>query len=79
MKTKRLFGLLLVALLLPACSMLTESGRRQAAYARYVNKSSKARMKQQKMFRSSKPAMPITTPSEPVEDSGPVAVAENVP
>lgn len=79
MKTTRALTLLLIALLFPGCSMFTASGRQQAAYARYVSKSSKGRVKQQRMFRSNKPAMPIATPSEPVVDSGPVAVAENAP
>ncbi len=81
----RLLVLLLAALLLPGCSMLTSSGRQQAAYARYVNKQSKGRVKQQRMFASSKPQMPVNNEpaevSEPVEatSSGPQAVAENVP
>ncbi len=73
----RLFSLLLAALLLPGCSMLTKSGRQQAAYARYVHKMSGGRVKQQKMFRSNKPSMPVTAPNEPLvvaEASGPEAV-----
>ena len=67
-----------IALLLPACSMFSSSGRQQAAYARYVRKSSQVRVHQQKMFHSKKPAMPVTTPEESA-DHGPQAVAENVP
>ncbi|MGI8432113.1 MAG: hypothetical protein ACR2MW_07485 [Chthoniobacterales bacterium] len=68
-----------VALLLPACSMFSASGRQQAAYARYIRKSSQGRVHQQKMFHSNKPAMPVTMPEESSESSSPVAVAENVP
>ena len=81
----RLLALLLAALLLPGCSMLTSSGHQQAAYARYVNKQSHGRVKQQRMFHSSKPQMPVNDEpaeaSEPVEttSSGPQTVAENVP
>ena len=74
-----IFRLLLAILLLPGCSMLTQSGRQQAAYARYVSKSSKGRVKQQRLFHSNKPAMPVTEPAEARESSGPQAVAENVP
>jgi hypothetical protein len=77
-----LVPLLLAALLLPGCSMLTKSGRQQAAYARYVSKMSKGRVKQQRFFHSKKPAMPVTEPvetKEPTISSGPQAVAENAP
>jgi len=73
--------LLLMALLLSGCSMLTKSGRQQAAYARYVNKSSHGRVKQQRLFHSGKPAMPMNVPvepTEPIESAGPQAVAEDV-
>jgi hypothetical protein len=83
---RNLLALLLVALLLPGCSMLTANGRRQAAYAHYVAKYSKGRVKQQKMFHSNKPSMPVTAPEEQVSsssaaeaDSGPQSVAANVP
>ncbi len=65
--------------------MLTSSGRQQAAYARYVNKQSQGRVKQQRIFHSDKPKMPVNQApaevSEPVEStsSGPQATAENVP
>lgn len=78
-------ALLLATFFLPACSMLTSSGRQQAAYARYVRKSSKGRVKQQKMFHSNKPPMPMTMPEQEstetvrAEDSGPQAVAQNAP
>lgn len=83
---RNFLALLLVALLLPGCSMLTANGRRQASYARYVAKFSKGRVKQQKMFHSRKPPMPVTTPEEEQvssttgqADSGPQSVAANVP
>lgn len=81
----RLLALLLAALFLPACSMMTSSGRQQAAYARYVSKQSHGRVKQQRIFHSNKPQMPMNDePAEasaPVEtaSSGPEAVAESVP
>lgn len=81
----RLLALLLAALFLPGCSMLTSSGRREASYSRYVSKQSHGRVKQQRMFHSNKPQMPVNDePAEasaPVEtaSSGPQAVAENVP
>jgi len=78
MKFHHLLALAGVALLLPACSMFSSSGRQQAAYARYVSKSSQVRVHQQKMFHSKKPAMPVTMPEESA-DAGPRAVAENVP
>jgi outer membrane biogenesis lipoprotein LolB len=69
-------ALLLAMLLLPGCSMMTHAGRQQRAYDHYVRKSSLGRIKQQRRFRSNKPSMPVT---EPIESSGPEAVAENVP
>ncbi len=80
MKLHHILTLGSVLLLLPACSMLTSNGRQQAAYARYVQKSSKGRVKQQKIFHSNKPSMPMTMPDEPTvtaESSGPQAVAES--
>lgn len=79
MKFHHLLTLVCVALLLPACSMFTSSGRQQAAYARYIRKSSQGRVRQQKMFHSNKPAMPVTMLEESSESASPVAVAENVP
>lgn len=71
-------------LLLPGCSMLTKSGRQQAAYERYVRKMSLGRVRQQKLFHNGRPPMPITQPSEPSEttatvaaESGPVSVTSN--
>ncbi len=81
-RLRAVVALFLATLFLPGCSMLTHSGRQQAAYARYVSKSSKGRVKQQRLFHSNKPAMPVTEPVEssgPAESSGPQAVAENVP
>jgi PBP1b-binding outer membrane lipoprotein LpoB len=75
MKMKQVSGLLLAALLLPGCSMLSKSGRQQAAYERYIRKMSSSRGRQQRIFRSSKkPMMPV---NEPVE-SGPVSVTTGV-
>jgi hypothetical protein len=44
--------LILIALADSGCSYLTTSGRQQAAYARYVRRSSYTRVKMQKKFRS---------------------------
>ena len=70
---KQVSVLLLAALLLPGCSMFSKSGRQQAAYARYVRKMSGNRVKQQRIFRSSKkPMMPVSQPRN--GESGPVSV-----
>ena len=77
MKRLTILVLLTATLALPACSMLTHQGRQEAAYARYVSKSSKGRVRQQKIFHSSKPLMPVTQPEEPTvtaEETGPQAV-----
>ena len=68
----------LAALLLPGCSMMTKSGRQQAAYQHYVHKMSLGRVKQQRMFHSKdRPMMPVSEPSEPIESSGPMSVSTN--
>jgi hypothetical protein len=82
MKLPIIIALIGATLLLPACSMLTHNGRQQAAYARYVRKSSLGRVRQQKIFRSKKPSMPVTEPGQATvtaEESGPQAVTANVP
>lgn len=87
MHLRNFVALLLAAVLLPGCSMLTARGRQEAAYARYVSKSSKGRVKQQRMFHSGKQSMPVTTPEREevqtsttsAQDSGPQAVAPNAP
>jgi hypothetical protein len=69
--------LLLSALLLSGCSMLTAQGRREHAYARYVRKCSNGRVKQQSRISSWRAKIPQVTPSEPVvrmDVSGPEAV-----
>ncbi|MBA3962598.1 MAG: hypothetical protein H0X40_11955 [Chthoniobacterales bacterium] len=68
----------LAFLFLTGCSSFTKSGRQQAAYEKYIRKSSRNRVAQQKLFHSHHPQMPVTT-TEPMESSGPQAVAENVP
>jgi hypothetical protein len=74
----KLCALSLAGLLLPGCSMMTQSGRQQAAYQRYVHKMSLGRAKQQRMFHSKdRPMMPVTEPSEPVESSGPMSVSSS--
>ena len=67
--------LLIAAMLLPSCSMFTQSARQQRAYERYVRKSSLARVKQQKRIRPKKTIIPVTEPSEPIDSSGPEAVS----
>ncbi|MDQ2918858.1 MAG: hypothetical protein M3R10_03130 [Verrucomicrobiota bacterium] len=68
--------LLAVTFALTGCSYMTATGRSQHAYARYVRKMSKGRVKQQTKFRSSKPQMPTTQTGEPTQntESGPQAV-----
>ena len=68
---------LVVATLLPGCSMLTASGRQQRAYERYVRKSSLGRVKQQKRMGYRKTTLPVMQPTEPTvatEVSGPESV-----
>jgi hypothetical protein len=66
--------LLIATTLFSSCSVLTQSGRQQRAYERYVRKSSLARVKQQKRSRPKKPNIPVMEPSEPLDSSGPEAV-----
>lgn len=67
--------LLAVTFAFSGCSYMTQSGRQQHAYARYVSKMSKGRVKQQTKFHSNKPQMPMT-PGEPTQtmETGPQAV-----
>lgn len=58
--------LLLAMFLLNGCSMLTAQGRREHAYASYVRKCSKSRVKQQSHLSSWRSKIPKLTPSEPV-------------
>ncbi len=77
----RIIAVALAFILLTGCSSFTKSGRQQAAYNRYLRKSSHVRVAQQQLFHANRPQMPVTPtePSEPMESSGPQAVAENVP
>jgi hypothetical protein len=71
--------LLVGATLLSACSMLTANGRREHAYARYVQKSSLGRVKQQKRIKPKKTPIPVMQPTEPTvvtEGSGPQSVGD---
>ena len=75
----RLLALLLaLTFAFAGCSYMTATGRQQHAYARYVSKMSKGRVKQQTKFRSKKPQMPTTQPSEATKNmqSGPQAVPQ---
>jgi hypothetical protein len=60
----------------PSCSYLTSRGRQEAAYARYVRRSSAARVKMQRKLAS----FPRVPPSQPLNEprvtaeSGPVSV-----
>jgi hypothetical protein len=58
--------LLLAAVFLSGCSMLTAQGRSERAYAKYVRKCSKGRVKQQSRLTSRRMKIPELTPSEPV-------------
>jgi hypothetical protein len=69
--------LLLGCILLSGCSMLTARGRQEAAYERYVRKSSLGRVKLQKKLSYKKTKVPVMEPSEPTEStqvSGPESV-----
>jgi hypothetical protein len=70
--------ILVSATFLSGCSMLTARGRQEAAYERYVRKSSLGRVKQQKKLSYKKTKIPVMEPSEPVETSavsGPESVS----
>ena len=69
---RRVLALWLVGnlLLCSGCSMLTAQGRRERAYARYVKKYSRGRVKQQsKLSLLRMPKIPRLEPSEPVEST----------
>jgi hypothetical protein len=53
----------LSCLLLSSCSNFTQSGRQQAAYAKYVKKQSHNRVRQQVKFKKTK--APTIPPSDP--------------
>ena len=66
---------------LSSCSMLTARGRQEAAYERYVRKSSLGRVKQQKKLSYKKTKIPVMQPSEPIETtalSGPEAISSGI-
>jgi len=66
------------ATFLSGCSMLTARGRQEAAYERYVRKSSLGRVKLQKKLSYKKTKIPVMQPSEPVEStavSGPESIS----
>ncbi len=70
----RVVALLIGATLFSSCSTLSQSGRRERAYAHYVRASSLARAKQQKRLGSMRTKSPVAQPSEALESSGPEAV-----
>ena len=74
---KSLCLVLLLALSMPACSMLTKSGRQERAYSKYITKMSSSRdkqrareMRQRSREIRQRAQMPELrpTPSEPVEN-----------
>ena len=68
---KSLSLVLLVALGVPGCSMLTKSGRQERAYSKYVRKMSASRDKQRSKEIRQRAEMPKLRPapvSEPVEN-----------
>jgi outer membrane biogenesis lipoprotein LolB len=73
---KRAALLLVACLLLPSCSHLTQSGRQQAAYAKYVKKQSHNRVRQQAKFKKTKvPTMASSDPKVSAQaNDGPQAV-----
>ncbi len=64
-QTVRRTALVLIGcLLLPSCAHFTQSGRQQAAYAKYVRKQSHNRVRQQTKFKKTRmPTAPM--PSDP--------------
>jgi len=71
--------LALIAAPLTGCGYLTQSGRQQMAYQRYVKKMSGRSIKQKKKFKA--PKMPLTpepsdnkVSSEVLQESGPQSV-----
>ncbi len=73
---KSLLLILLLALGQSSCSYMTSRGRQQAAYARYVRKCSKGRVKLQHKFFAAGPKIPRSNATEPVtttatDESGP--------
>jgi len=72
---KNFLLIVLIALGDSGCSYLTSSGRQQAAYARYVRRSSYAHAKMQKRFhsRSKIPSSEISEPTVTAR-SGPESV-----
>ena len=69
---RRVLALFLVGnlLLCSGCSMLTAQGRRERAYAHYVKKYSRGRVKQQRKLSFLRgPKIPRLEPSEPVEST----------
>jgi hypothetical protein len=73
---KTLILLILLTLAESGCSYLTTSGRQQAAYARYVRRSSYARVKMQKKHWRRVKIQSPETQSEPqiATSSGPESV-----
>ena len=74
---KNLLLLIVVALLgseSGGCSYVTKSGRQQAAYARYVRRSSYARVRMQRKLSPSPKVQPIQAPPEVTTGSGPESV-----
>ena len=68
---KSLCFVLLLGLSMPACSMLTKSGRQQRAYSKYVRKMSASRDRQRTKEIQQRAAVPKLRPepvSEPVEN-----------
>jgi outer membrane biogenesis lipoprotein LolB len=76
---RRAAVLLLACVLLPSCSHFTQSGRQQAAYAKYVKKQSHNRVRQQTKFKKTK--VPAMAPSDPNvsahANEGPQAVGQS--
>jgi hypothetical protein len=72
---------LMAGMLFSSCSMLTESGRRERAYERYVRKSSHGRNEQQKRSIAQKqtvPALPGSGEVVSTEVDGPESLSSGV-
>ena len=72
---KLLSLVLLLGLSMPACSMLTKSGRQERAYTKYVRKMSSSRDKQRSKIIQQRAEVPTLRSSPPPEEN--VQVAES--
>jgi len=73
---KLLSLVLLLGLSMPACSMLTKSGRQERAYAKYVRNMSSSRDKQRSKVIQQRAEVPTLRSSPPPEETVQVSESE---